>query len=247
MLIRYADVFSKNDTDLGLTHLTEHAINTDGAKAIKQRPRLVPMAFANEDKKAMETLLEQWSIRPSTSPWAAPMVFVRKKNGQVRPCIDYRKLNNITCKDAFPLSKTKECIDAVAGATLFSSLDIMSACNQIPVNEEDIPKTALITKYGLFEYTTMLFGLCNAPATFQRVMELALSGLQWTTCLSYLDDVLIFGKDFTEQVARIEAVVEKIQAVGLKLKPAKCHLLQQEVVFLGHILSAEAFVLQWTT
>jgi hypothetical protein len=239
LLGKYQETFSKDDLDLGLTHLTEHTINTGNAKPIKQRPRPVPMAFADEDKKAIEKLLEQGCIQPSTSPWAAPMVFVRKKNGQVRPCIDYRKLNQITCKDAFPLPKTRDCLDAVAGATLFSSLDITSAYNQIPVKSEDIKKTAFVTKYGLFEYTTMPFGLCNAPATFQRVMEIALAGLQWTTCLIYLDDVLIFGRNFQEQVTRIEAVLEKIKAAGLKLKPSKCHLLQKEVGFLGHVLSAK--------
>lgn len=239
LLTEYQDVFSKDSTDLGLTHLAEHAINTGTARPIKQRPRPVPMAFADEDKKAVEKLLQQGSVRPSTSPWAAPMVFVRKKNGEVRPCIDYRKLNNVTCKDAFPLPKTRDCLDAVAGATLFSSLDITSAYNQIPIQEKDIPKTAFVTKYGLFEYTTMPFGLCNAPATFQRVMEIALAGLQWTTCLIYLDDVLIFGRTFNEQIERIKAVLEKIRAANLKLKPSKCHLLQEEVGFLGHVLSSD--------
>lgn len=239
LLLENEEVFSSNSTDLGLTHLTEHVIDTGTAKPIKQRPRPVPMAFAEEDKKAVEKLLDQGSIRPSSSPWAAPMVFVRKKNGEVRPCVDYRRLNNVTCKDAFPLPRTRDCLDAVAGATLFTSLDITSAYNQIPIKKEDIPKTAFTTKYGLFEYTTMPFGLCNAPATFQRVMEIALAGLQWTTCLIYLDDVLIFGKDFNEQIQRIRAVLTQIKAANLKLKPSKCHLLQREVGFLGHILSAE--------
>jgi hypothetical protein len=239
LLTDYQDVFSKNNADLGLTHLTEHAIHTGTARPIKQRPRPVPMAFADEDKKTVEKLLDQGSIRPSSSPWAAPMVFVRKKSGEVRPCIDYRKLNDVTCKDAFPLPKSRDCLDTVAGSTLFSSFDITSAYNQIPIKSEDIPKTAFTTKYGLFEYTTMPFGLCNAPATFQRVMEIALSGLQWTTCLIYLDDVLIFGKNFDEQIQRIQAVLQRIRMAGLKLKPSKCHLLQREVGFLGHVLSAE--------
>ena len=122
---------------------------------------------------------------------------------------------------------------------MFTSLDITSAYNQIPVHQNDIAKTAFVTKYGLFEYTTMPFGLCNAPATFQRVMEVALSGLQWTTCLIYLDDVLIYGKDFMEQIQRIEAVLQKIELAGLKLKPSKCHLLKNKVAFLGHILTSE--------
>jgi len=239
LLRTYQNVFSKNDTDLGLTTLTEHVIDTGSSRPVKQRPRTVPLAYADEDKKTVQKLLEQGSIRPSTSPWASPMVFVRKKNGEVRPCIDYRKLNSLTRKDAFPLPRTRDCLDAVAGATLFTSLDITSAYNQIPVHQNDIAKTAFVTKYGLFEYTTMPFGLCNAPATFQRIMEVALSGLQWTTCLIYLDDVLIYGKDFMEQIQRIEAVLQRIELAGLKLKPSKCHLLKDKVVFLGHILTPE--------
>ena len=193
MLTTYKDVFSMCSTDLGLAHLTEHAIHTDHEKPIKQRPWPVPMAFPEEDKKPINTLLEQGSIRSSSSPWASPTVFVRKKNGQAYPCIDYRKTQQ-TCKNAFPLAKTQECLDTVAGSTFFSSLDITSTYNQIPVKSEDIPKMAFVTNNGLFEYTTMPFGLCNAPETFQRVMEIALPGLQWITCLIYLDDVLIFGK-----------------------------------------------------
>ena len=256
LLKDYQDVFSTTDTDLGLTYLTEHIIDTEQTRPIKQRPRPVPLAFADEDKKAVTKLIAQGSIRPSTSPWASPMVFVRKKDGQIRPCIDYRKLNSITKKDAFPLPRTRDCLDAVAGAKLFSSLDITSAYNQIPVNQDDIAKTAFVTKYGLFEYTTMPFGLCNAPATFQRLMEVALAGLQWTTCLIYLDDVLIFGKTFLEQISRIEAILQKIRIAGLKLKPSKCHLLKERVTFLGHVLSPDGIqpnmenvekILRWNT
>ena len=237
LLINNQEVFSKSDTDLGLTNITEHCIETENSRPIKQRPRPVPLAFADEDKKAVQKLLEQGSVRPSISPWASPMVFVRKKNGQVRPCIDYRKLNFVTRKDAFPLPRTQDCLDTVAGAKLFSSLDITSAYNQIPVREEDIPKTAFVTKYGLYEYTTMPFGLCNAPATFQRAMEIALAGLQWTTCLIYLDDVLIFSDNFDQQINRIQQVLDRIKLAGLKLKPSKCHLIRNQVTFLGHVLT----------
>ena len=236
---KYSDVFSKSDTDLGQTTLTEHVIETGGAVPIKQAPRKVPLAFAGEDQIAIEKLKKQGTIRESTSPWASPLVFVRKKNGQVRPCVDYRRLNAVTRKDAFPLPRTQDCLDCVAGAKLFSSMDITSGYNQIPVREEDIPKTAFVSKYGLFEYLTMPFGLCNAPATFQRVMELALAGLQWKTCLVYLDDVLVFSDDFSTHVSRLSEVLSRIQKANLKLKPAKCHFLQDEVVFLGHVISSD--------
>ena len=239
LLVANADVFSASGTDLGRTHLLEHSIDTGVARPIRHKPRPVPRAFVDEEKDAIEKLLEQGTARPSSSPWASPIVFVRKKNGQVRPCVDYRSLNKITTKDAFPIPRTQDCLDTVAGAKLFSSLDITSAYNQVPVREEDIPKTAVVTKHGLFEFETMPFGLCNAPATFQRMMEIALSGLQWSTCLIYLDDVLIFSDTLQQHIQRLEEVLSRIRGACLKLKPAKCHLFKSEVAFLGHILSAD--------
>lgn len=237
LLLEFAEVFSKNGEDLGLTHLTEHSIETGDSRPFKQPPHRVPAAFAGEDKKAIEKLQRQGVIRPSSSPWASPIVLVHKKDGTVRFCTDYRWLNQCTKKDAFPIPRTEDCLDAVAGASLFSTMDITSAYHQIPVRQEDIPKTAFVTKYGLFEYVTMPFGLCNATATFQRLMELALSGLQWNSCLVYLDDVIVFSQDFETHMTRLRAVLSKIQKAGMKLKPSKCNFLKKQVGFLGHVIS----------
>ena len=239
LLFDFQDVFSKHDNDLGLTHLTEHVIDTGNAVPIRQPPRRVPSAYAGEDKAALDKLIEQGCIRPSSSPWASGVVLVRKKDGSVRHCVDYRGLNKLTRKDAFPLPRTEDCLDAVAGATVFSTFDITSAYNQVPVRPEDIPKTAFVTKYGLYEYTTMPFGLCNAPATFERLMEIAMNGLQWNTCLIYLDDLIVFSNDAGTHASRIRAVLERVRAAGLKLKPRKCSLFQSQVTFLGHVISSE--------
>ena len=183
-------------------------------------------------------------------------MLVRKKNGQVRPCVDYRRLNAVTVKDAFPLPRVQDCLDAVAGAESFSTLDLTSGYHQIPVRGEDIPKTAFVTKYGFFEYKTMPMGLTGAPGTFQRLVELVLQGLQWQTCLIYIDDIIVFGVNFEEHMSRLEEVLQRIQNAGLKLKPDKCHLLQHEVEFLGHIVSKEGVkpcprnimkILEWPT
>ena len=235
-------VFSKDENDLGYTHLVEHEIDTGDAKPVKVPPRRMPLAFAGEDLNAIQKLQAQGTIRPSSSPWAAPLVLVRKREGSVRPCVDFRALNSRTKKDAFPIPKTQDCLDALEGASLFSTLDITSAYNQIPVRAEDIAKTAFVSKYGLFEFTTMPFGLCNAPATFQRLMEVALSGLQWTSCLIYLDDVLIFGRSFDEHMARLRLVLQRIADANLKFKPKKCHFLEGKVVFLGHVVSKEGLL-----
>jgi len=181
--------------------------------------------------------LKQGVIQESSSPWASPIVLVKKKDGKIRPCVDYRRLNNVTQKDAFPIPRIQDCLDAMSGATVFSTLDMTSGYYQVPVRKEDRPKTAFVTKHGLFEFKTMPFGLTNAPATFQRVMELAMRGLQWTSCLIYLDDIIIFGSTFTEHIERLRNVLQRVSLANLKLKPEKCQLLQPEVPFLGHIVS----------
>ena len=220
-LQQYGDVFSKHEFDLGLTSLTEHTIDVGNHRPIKQAPRRVPTAFADEEERIIKQMEEQGIIRPSTSPWASPIVLVRKKSGKIRPCVDYRRLNAVTIKDAFPLPRVSDCLDAVAGSTLFSCFDVTSGYHQIPVRDTDIPKTTFCTKYGLYEYTSMPMGLTNSPATFQRLMEIALRGLQWHTCLIYLDDIVVFGNNFEEHLKRVEEVLQRLQFAGLKLKPEK--------------------------
>ena len=231
------DTFSRDEWDLGLTHLTSHAIKTDGAAPVKQPPRRVPLAYAEEEKRAIEDLKAKGVIRESTSPWASPIVLVKRKDGGIRPCVDYRKVNELVKPDGFPLPRIQDCLDAVAGSQCFSTFDLLSGYFQIPLLEEDIPKSAFVCKYGHFEMTRMPFGLNNAASTFQRTMEMALQGLQWITCLIYIDDIIVFGKSFEEHMGRVEEVLERIKAAGLKLKAEKCLMLQKEVVFLGHVVS----------
>ena len=239
LLVKYQDVFSRSDWDIGLTDLAEHSINTGDAPPIKQMPRRVPLAHAEEEKKAIEDLLKKGVIRKSTSPWASPIVLVKKKSGAIRPCVDYRKVNALVRPDGFPLPRVQDCLDAVAGATLFSSFDLTSGYFQIPLKEEDIPKSAFCCKFGHYEMTRMPFGLNNAASTFQRTMEIVLQGLQWETCLVYIDDIIVYGSDLNQHVKRVEQVLERIKAAGLKLKPEKCHMLRTKVVFLGHVVSKD--------
>ena len=165
-------------------------------------------------------------------------MLVSKKDGGVRPCVDYRKVNELVKPDGFPLPRIQDCLDAVAGAKLFSTFDLTSGYFQIPLKEEDIPKSAFVCKYGHFEMTRMPFGLKNAASTFQRTMEMALQGMQWTTCLIYIDGIIVYERNFDEHLSRIEEVLGRIKAAGLKLKPEKCKMLQTEVIFLGHMVSA---------
>ena len=238
LLVKFQDSFSKNEWDLGLTHLTEHSINTGSAAPVKQPPRRVPLAFAADEKKAIEDLKAKGVIRNSVSPWASPIVLVHKKDGGVRPCVDYRKVNELVKPDGFPLPRIQDCLDAVAGSKFFSTFDLTSGYYQIPLKEDDIQKSAFVCKYGHFEMTRMPFGLNNAASTFQRTMELALQGLQWITCLIYIDDIIVYGRTFDEHLKRVEEVFERLKNAGLKLKPEKCNMLQTEVIFLGHVVTA---------
>ena len=152
--------------------------------------------------------------------------------------MDYRKVNELVKPDGFPLPRVQDCLDTVAGSKWFSTFDLTSGYYQVPLKEEDIPKSAFVCKYGHYEMTRMPFGLNSAASTFQRTMELALQGLQWITCLIYIDDVVVFGRNFDEHLARVEEVLQRMKTAGLKLKPEKSNMFQTSVVFLGHVVSA---------
>ena len=185
-------------------------------------------------------MLDANVIRPSTSPYASPIVLVRKKDGKLRFCVDYRKLNSKTVKDAHALPTIDETLDCLVGAKYFSSLDLKSGYWQVEVKENDKPKTAFTAgPLGFFEWNSMAFGLVNAPATFQRVMQAAMGDLYLNQCLLYLDDIIIFSKSFNEHIERLKTVFQRLREANLKLKPSKCSFLQKQVKYLGHIVSAE--------
>ncbi|KRX68115.1 Retrovirus-related Pol polyprotein from transposon 17.6 [Trichinella sp. T6] len=179
LLTDFADVFSTYDGDLGRTTRTEHHINTGDAQPIRLCPRRIPWHFREQMDGLLTDMINKDIIEPSTSPWTAPVVLVKKKDGNVRFCVDFRKLNLVTKKDSYPLPRIDETIDTLAGAEWFSTLDLTSGYWQVPVAKEDREKTALCTPKGLYQFKVMPFGLCNAPATFQRVMDLTLTGLKW--------------------------------------------------------------------
>lgn len=184
-------------------------------------------------------MLAQGVIEPSDSPWASPIVLVTKKDKTTRFCVDYRRLNNVTRKYAYPLPNITDSLDALGGSQFFCTLDLASAYWQVEMDEKDKEKTAFVTHKGLFSFNVMSLGLTNAPASFERLMELVLKGLQWERCLLYIDDVIVFGRSFEETLTNLELVLERIEQAGLKLKPKKCFLFQKQVQFVGHVVKPE--------
>lgn len=237
MVKKHSKVFSTSDMDLGHATTVQHMIPTGDAPPIRQRHRRIPPHMFQEVKQHLDDLLQQGVIKESHSPWAAPIVLVRKKNGSLRLCVDYRKLNAVTHKDAHPLPRIEESLDSLGKAKYFSTLDLASGYWQIGMSPDDQEKTSFTTPMGLFEWTRMPFGLTNAPATFQRYMQSCLGDLNYETLLIYIDDVIIFSEDFDTHLQRLESVFDRLDEHGLKLRPSKCHLFKEEVNYLGHVVS----------
>ena len=178
-------------------------------------------------------------IEPSKSPWSFPLLLVEKKDGSIRFCVDLRRLNAVTRKDAYPLPKICESLDALWGASWFSTLDLVSGRWQCEMHEADKDKTAFSTHKGLYQFKVLPFGLCNAPVSFERLMELVLRGLILERCLCYIDNVVVFGRTFDSALDNLQIVVSRFREANLKLKPSKCVLFQTEVLFLGHIVNSQ--------
>jgi len=239
LLTEFSTAFSKDENDLGWTNIITHAIDTGDSKPVRQPLRRHPPAHMASIQEHVSNMLHQGVIQPAKSPWASNLVLVKKKDGSLRCCVDYRQLNSLTRKDAYPLPRTDMCLDAMSGARWFSKFDLRSSYHQVAMEVEDSDKTAFICREGQFKFKTMPFGLCNAGATFQRLMDMVMSGLAFEVCLVYLDDVIVFSSTIDEHFQRLTAVLTRLRDTGLKLKPSKCQLLQKHVAFLGHIVSED--------
>ena len=238
-LVKWKDVFTFSPTELGKAKDIKHRIVLKDNQPFKDRTRRIPPGMYDEVKQHLKDMLACGAIRPSQSPWSSNVVLVRKKDGSLRLCLDFRRLNERTVRDAYMLPRIEETLDNLQGACWFSSLDLQSGYWQVEVEEEDKQKTAFsVGNLGFYECNRMPFGLTNAPATFQRLMERALADLP--NCFAYLDDIIIYSSgSFTEHLLKLESVFERLLEYGLKLKPSKCHLFLQKIKYLGHVISSE--------
>ena len=240
LLVKHKDVFSIDENDIGYCDAVPHQIVTLDDRPVRVPHRRVHPNQWEEVKAHLQKWLKLGVLQESTSCYASPAVLVKKKDNSLRLCIDYRQLNLKTIKEAFPLPRVDECLEALTGAKYFSTLDLAHGYYQCAIDARDVPKTAFrVGNSGLYEFTRMPMGLCNAPATFSRLMDHVLGNENFHSLLIYLDDVLVFGKSVDEMLQRLDLVFSKLRAFGLKIKPQKCSLFRQEVKFLGHIVSAE--------
>ena len=193
-----------------------------------------------EVKAQIDDLIAKGFIRPSSSSWGCPVIFVNKRDTKIpRLVVDYHPLNAVTIKNKYPIPRINDLFDQLVGATVFSKLDLRSGYHQIQIRKEDIPKTAFITRYGLYEYTVMSFGLTNAPATFMRLMNSVFHEYLDKFVVVYIDDILVYSKTEDEHAEHLRLILTKLREHRLYAKFSKCEFWLKELIFLGHVVSAQ--------
>ena len=235
----YADVFNNSPTVPSRTQKYRANIDTGTAQPINSAPYRVSPSEREIIDKAVDEMLAAGVIRPSRSPWSSPVVLVPKKDGTIRFCVDYRKLNKLTRVEVYPLPRVDETLRAFQGAVCFSVMDMQSGYWQIPLHEDAIHKTAFATHRGLHEYVVLPFGPVNAPGYFQRMMDEVMGGLKWSSVLVYIDDLIVFSKSVEQHMLDLSVVFQRLREAGLTLKPKKCELFAKSVKYLGHVVSAK--------
>jgi hypothetical protein len=239
MMFEVSDVFSTGDTDVNEASVTEHRIHLYDETPIYQRPYRVAPPVADELERQCQELNSLNIIEPSKSPWSAPMVPIRKADGSIRLCIDYRKLNRVTIPDKFPVPNLTDSIYGLTGTKFFTSLDLVRGYYQIPLHKDSRKYTAFSTARNHWQFRRLSFGLCNAPAAFQREIQAVLSSFPSNKVIVYIDDILIMGTSFEEHFDLVRKVLATLSSHKIKIKPSKCKWFAKSVPFLGHIISEE--------
>ena len=242
-LYEYADIISTGDMDIGRTHLAEHVIDTGNARPIFQKPYRVEFKNREIIEKEVEKMLAMDLIEPCKSPWASPVVLIPNPDGSIRFCIDFRKINKVTVRDAFPLPRIDDIIPLLGKKNFFVGLDMACGYRQVPVAEslDSKNKTAFTCHVGTLRFKYMPFGGVNCPATFQRLMQEVLAGQYNKTVFSYLDDILVTGTTWSELMAELRVVFQKLIEGHLKLKLKKCEFGKTKIGYLGHMIDHDGY------
>ncbi|CAH2103297.1 unnamed protein product [Euphydryas editha] len=238
VLRRHEHCFAHSLTDLGCTNATEMNIELSSQRPVVYRPYRLSYHEREKVREMIDEMLKAGIIRESTSNYASPIILVRKKDGGIRLCVDYRLLNSLTLKERYPIPIIEDEVARLSGQAWFITLDLMSGYYQVPIAEESKHLTAFVTPDGHYEYNRMPFGLANAPAVFQRMMNHVLGQVRFNKATVYLDDLLIFGKTPFECISRLEEVLKLLENAQLKLNLSKCSFLQTKIDYLGYEISA---------
>ena len=235
LLMEYHDIFSLDNNELGCASQVKHNIKVTDNEPFKEQFRCILPLLLEEVRTHVNDMLQAGAIRPSSSLWCSTVVLVQKKDGGLRFCIDFRKLNVRTKKDSYPLPHIQETLESLEGSHIFSSFDFNSGFWQVEMDEASKQYTAFtVGSLGFFECERMLFRLCNAPVTFQRLMKNCLGELNLTYCLIYLDNVITFSTDEDDHFCHMRVIFDRFRAEHLKLKLSKCSLFHDEIIFCAH-------------
>eukprot|EP00731_Ephydatia_muelleri_P022383 Em0014g974a len=235
LLNNFSSVFSDKP---GRTNMAEHSIVTDQTLPVRRPPYRLPHAYKELVKKELEDMLENDIIETTSSEWASPIVMVKKKDGSLRMCVDYRRLNAVSHIDAYPMPRIDDLIDGLGNARLISTLDLTRGYWQLPVAEKDRHKTAFTTPYGQFQFKMLPFGLSGAPSSFQRLMDNLIKGCEGFAS-AYLDDLVVFSNSWQDHLSQLRRVLNRIKEAGLTVKVGKCQFGTSKCVYLGHTVGFE--------
>ena len=218
----------------------QHGIDVvQGSKPVSKPPYRLSAAEASEVERQLTDYLKRGFIQPKCSPWASPILLVKKKDGSMRLCVDYRGLNALTIKNKYPLPRIDELFDQLNGAWYFTKIDLRSGYHQVRIRTQDVSKTAFQTRFGHYEFLVMPFGLTNAPATFMTLMDSVLRPYLGKFVVVYLDDILIYSRSLEEHLDHLKKVFELLRAHKLYAKESKCEFCRTQIHYLGHLISAE--------
>ena len=237
LLYEYADIFSKHEFDLGRTDLLEARIETGNSKPVCDPVRRQPRAYLGLIDEYTQKLHQAGVLEPSQGGWHSNLVIVKKKDGRPRVCIDLRKVNDVTERDAYPLPLISSILDNLSGSVWYSSIDVSNSFFQVPIAEEHRDKLSFSTRQGLWRWTALPMGAKNSSGVFSRLMALVLRGLSNLVVLSFVDDCVILGRSAEEHIANLRSVFERFRIAKMKLRPSKACIFFKRIRFLGFYVS----------